>query len=166
MTWGQAKISLKGHKNHYKNNKVGFIKIKTLLSFKKMYKQIIDEKYLQTFNRGYTYIFVYRCMGVYVCMYVYILRKQIHMHIHPGYIKNFHNSIVKRICNTIFLRFGRQKSVVPDGRVERRALISSCESTKIAAIDRKTLEPTKKKTTPHTQRQRRSYSETVGETQS
>ena len=27
------------------------------------------------------------------------------MHIHPGYIKNFHNSIIKRICNTIFLRF-------------------------------------------------------------
>ena len=102
MTWGQAKISLKGHKNHYKDNKVGFIKIKTPLNFKKMYKQIIDEKkYLQTLNRGYTYIFM--CIGA--CMYVCILRKQIHMHIHPGYIKNFHNSIVKGICNTVFLRF-------------------------------------------------------------
>ena len=43
---------------------------------------------------------------------------------------------------------------VQDGRVEGCALISSCESTKIATsywttIDRKTLEPTQKKDTPH-----------------
>ena len=57
------------------------------------------------------------------------------------------------------------------GRVEGHVLISSCESTKIATsccatINRRMLEPTKKKKILHMQRQRRSLSKTVGGVQS